>query len=410
MKKYIKIIPLKSIGLSDLSSSEPSDPGNPGSDPLNPSFPSLSPQFSFLKSPLPGYGTSLPATEVEFSFPAEDYKRVQAWFSGDFSHVVNPESATLKKNMRAAVIDTLSRFISASASRNLLTAPCRLGWRYRLFDGSYIYPDAPLLILPEYEAPLLIITGYNLYEKSLHTDITISVNPSSLSFSLAAPQNGGEYKDIIMAVEFFVTRQGSLFSSDAEVVGVRSVITGSGRVRVWSYESIPSDDIEAAVKVDSDFRLVATLSYGDILDGKYDAIMPFPFDAGALGRISSLPKVSFPTKVSSGSESSSSSSSSTLLQGWRPFLHFHTEPLNLGLPENVKSVMDLYLRGVFQREEVEMKLYGSHHREHWRLLAKSRGPYIRGLRRAPYRWFRVEISLPMRRDDFLEALTFTYAK
>lgn len=404
----IPIINLAESGSGDNPSLDPSIPETP----TIPSLPAIAPEYSFEKNSVPGYGTPLPVTDVDFAFPADDQKRVQAWFTGDFSHVTLPESATLKKNMTAAVLGAVNTFINSAISKNLFTAPFMIGYRYRLFDDSLVYPSKPVLLCPTNKAPDLIITGYKVYEKSLHTEVAISHYPGLLRLAVPSPENAEEYRDIITSVEFFITRPVELYASDAQVSGIRSVSVDGERQRVWYYDRCDSEILEAMAKGDSNYRLIGTIPFADIASGKYSALTIFPLEAGALQRFASLTKVTIPASgvTGAGSTGSGNTGGTTGIGGWRPYLHIVTSPLDLGEPEKTKSVSDLYLRGIFQRSEVAMTLYGSHHREGWRLLARSRGPYIRGLRRAPYRWYKVELELPMRRDDLLEALTFRFRK
>lgn len=409
MAKMIKRIPLDSLTLTDLAVSNPSDPENPGENPDIPTLPSLKPSFSFDYDTLPGYGSPLAVTNIDFAFPADDLKRVQAWFSGDFSHVTEPESATLKKNMRSAVLEALDSFISSAVRNNLFTAPFTIGCRYRLFDGSISEAFQPVTIIPVSQSPDIIITGYKIYEKALHTEVSFSRYPGRLLFSVPVPENSSNFKDIITSVEFLITKPVTLYPSDANVSGIRSITINGTRMRSWHYDSYDEQSLLASAMADNDARVVASIPFEDIVSGKYapfgsspdtgsepgeeGMLYPLPMEAGVLQRFSSLPK----------------KAGSTLPGGWRPFLHIATPPLDLGYPENEKSVMELYLRGVFSRPDVVMTLYGSRHREDWKMIARSQGPYIRGLRRAPFRWFKVELSLPMRRDDFLDALTFRFA-
>lgn len=94
-------------------------------------FPDIGPEFI-----LESENASLPTGEVAFAVPADDLPRVRAWFSGEWHDVTMPESVTLHKNMRSAVHDTLNRFFATAKSCNLFTSPFRIGWCYRLFDGS----------------------------------------------------------------------------------------------------------------------------------------------------------------------------------------------------------------------------------------------------------------------------------
>lgn len=395
MPKLLKRIPLSSLDLEDLSSTPVNpDPDNPDSPDYT--LPALAPAFSLSPQ---GEGA---IASVDFTFPAEDYKRVQAWFTGDFSHVTLPESATLKKNMTAAVEDTLDAYISSASARNLFLSPFMLGWRYRLFDASVVAPDEPHLLLPATDILRLIITSYNVYEKALHTAVLFSQSPSQLLFSLPAPENAGDFLNIITDVEFYICAPAQIYSEDFSVSGIRSVTVGDVRQRVWYYSANELEAMKASVEADRNYRLIASIPFSDIAAGRYAAPSPLPIRAGALSKFSSLPKLSAPSASGSGGFTGTG--------GWRPYIHVQTPPLDLALPENEKSVCDLYLRGIFQRDRVTMTLYGSHHREHWRILARSRSPYIRGLRRTPYRWLKVEMELPMRRDDFLEALTFRFYK
>lgn len=390
MSKTLKRIPLSSLDLEDLSTTP--DPENP--DTPDQSLPTLSPLFSIS----PTGETTAPS--VDFAFPADDYRRVLAWFTGDFSHVTLPESATLKKNMTAAVKDALDSYISAAYAKNLFISPFMIGWRYRLFDGSIVSPDQPMLISPAEDVLRLIINSYNIYEKALHTAVTFSLSPVRLLFSLPAPANAEAFLDIITDVEFYICRPADIYPDDFSVSGIRSVTVEGVRERVWYYSANDVEGMKASVSADSNYRLIATIPFSEIATGQYASPSPLPIEAGALTKFTSLPKLS--------ASSVSASGGFTGTDGWRPYLHVQTPPLDLSLPETAKSVCDLYLRGLFQRDLVKMSLYGSHHRENWRLLARAKGPYIRGLRRTPYRWLRVEIELPMRRNDFLDALTFGF--
>ncbi|MDE6835704.1 MAG: hypothetical protein K2J03_01970, partial [Muribaculaceae bacterium] len=72
------IIPLRDLELTDLnSSSSPSDPSDPSDpDPEAPSLPAkpeIHPQFSAVPADVNGYASTLPASIVQFSFPATDH-------------------------------------------------------------------------------------------------------------------------------------------------------------------------------------------------------------------------------------------------------------------------------------------------------------------------------------------------
>lgn len=407
MAKQLKLIPFSSLQMEDISSLP--DPANPsGSDRT---LPALSPSFSLRPQ-----GTQQGETaSVDFAFPADDYRRVESWFTGDASHVTQPASATLKKNMTTAVKAALDSYLSSAASRNLFLSPFVVGCRYRLFDGSVAEASEPLLLSPAEEPLRMVISGYNLYEKALHTAVVFSQSPSQLLFSLPCPADAAEFLDIITDVEFYICAPAALCPADFSVSGIRSVTVGGVRERVWYYSANDIETMKASVAADRDFRVIATVPFADIAAGLHAQPAPLPVAPGALEKFSSLPKLSARRPAASAGTTASAGAVATIpngaftgIDGWRPYLHVQTPPLDLGLPEKAKSVCDIYLRGVFDRDKVVMTLYGSHHRENWRYLARSRGPFLRTCRRAPYRWLRVELSLPFRRDDFLDCLTFKF--
>ena len=406
------IIPLRDLELTDLySSSSPSDPSSPPySDPETPSLPAMPeihPQFSTVPADVNGYASPLPASIVQFSFPATDHERVQAWLTGDFSHVVQPESDTLKKNMTSAVISTLKRFLAAARSQSLLASPFRISWRYRLFDGSATAPadSASEIISPLPRAPYMIITGNHLYETSLQTNIVFSATPARLMCKIPIPLVDESYRDIITAVEICISCQRDILSKDATVAGLRSVTIDGIRQRVWQYESYPEDYLVDAARGDSDMRIVASIPFDKILAGEYSDAVPIPLEAGIFDRFSSLPKA----QAENAKPGEGSGEGVNGIDSWKPFLHASTPALDLNRPELRKTVASVYLNGVFQRQEMKLSLYGSHRREEWHLLAKVRGGAIPSLCRVPFRWLKVEFEVPMRRDDFIDSIIFSFS-
>ena len=408
-----KRVALQGLCLKDLSAANPG--GSPDSV-IPDALPALPVEFSFSVEPLGGFGPAIPEVEIAFSFPADDRPRVEAWFSGDFSHVTLPESATLHKNMTSAVHAALGNYFSNASSRNLFTSPFMIGWRYRLADGSTRQPEPPRLLIPNAEAPLLPVTEWHLLENAVSTRAQVGNAPSRLRYSLPPVDDASPWRGVISSVEFFITRPTPLYDSKGDVSGVKSVMMEGERRRVWQYASYDAESVQAAARADTDFRVIAVLPFAQVAAGAADE--PLPVEAGALIRFGSLPKLTDKGASSGGSTSESGSDSGCRCKGvcicgkgehFRSEVHFETPPLDLGLPEDRKWVESVYLRGVFSRRlPMSLTLYGSQHRDDWRPIGRASGPYLRGIARAGVRWLKVEVELTLRPADTLDALTFEF--
>lgn len=235
MKYNTTRIPLDSLKIKDLSS--PADNGGADSSPglIPAGFPSLDVSFALSGETLPEYGSTLPYGVIEFDISKEDTSRVEAWFTGDYDNVTLPPSATLKKNMTAAVRGFLSNYYSRLRSRNLLGAPFRIGWRYRLFDGSTKRVQEPVLLMPARKAPVIEITDYWIDYASLHTSVVLHTLPAKVSFNIGIPSLPPELAGAVKAIEIFMTKPVTLYSNLCTVSGIRSVMLDDSRIRSWHY-------------------------------------------------------------------------------------------------------------------------------------------------------------------------------
>ncbi len=360
-------------------------------------FPDIGPEFI-----LESENANRPTGEVAFAVPADDMPRVRAWFSGEWHDVTMPESVTLHKNMRTAVHDTLDRFFTTAKSGNLFTSPFRIGWCYRLFDGSVTPLRGIRTLQTISEAPLLEIRSHSLTDKALTTGVDIHCHPSRLYLRVASPEKLDGFRDIITAVEIYATAQTALYDPAGDVAGVRSVADEGERVRCWYYDHYGLEEIALKTESESRFRLLCSISPSAISPTS----APLPLEAGTLSGFEKRNLYRQTSDATGGESGSGNKNNGTPGMGWKPFLNFTTQPLCLGMPETEKRISQVLLRGVFQRNEVKMRLYGSHHRENRHLLASATGPYITGVNAGRHRWFSVSIECPMRKDDFIEALTF----
>ncbi len=401
-------ISFSKISVVDLSSTENyPTPENPGFNPDSPSitFPLLSPTFGFIPAELPGYPGLPPQAEISFVVPADDFPRVKAWFTGNYQGVTLPASPTLNKNMTNAVLGALSTYFANADARNLFTSPFLAMLAYRLSDGSLVKASGQQLLIPNGEAPLLPIKSRTLTEKFITTTVEILNYPSRLTLSVPAIESSEYFRDKINSLEVLITEPTDLYSSSAIVAGIRSVIIDDERCNCWYYAHPDETEVAAAALHSSPFRTIASIPFPDFAGGIQETVITPA--AGALTRFSSLPKA----VPGDGSDykPSDNSVSDSLTTGSSPYINISTEPLDFGFPDSNKRLHRLSLRGIFDRNQIIMKLYGSHHREGWRLIATSRGPYISGLSCTGFRWYRLLIESAMRPGDFLDAITVSFS-
>lgn len=337
-----------------------------------------------------------PESEISFSVTEEDLPRVNAWFTDDYRGVNYPESSLLQKNRKSAVHSALAAYFLAAQASNLFTSPFRIGWRYRLKDGNVGHLHDCGLISTFISAPHLPVMRYSIAEKTLYTRAQIRNVPAKLKFRFALPDDSTAMEIMRNAesIEIFATNPVSLYSTSDGVSGIRTIIIDGEPKRCWHYTSYGEADIILKANQDESFRRICTIS-ADEIEGNQD-FTTIPMSAGTLAEFSKLP----------AAKDSDSSSSPSAPAGNR--LIVRTEPLHLDYPDKCKSIRSIALRGVFPRDKVKMKIYGSIHREDWHLVADSVGPFISGLHGMRWRWLKAEIESPVREGDFFEALSFTF--
>lgn len=334
-----------------------------------------------------------PETEISFAVTEDDLPRVNAWFTDDYRGVSSSESITLQKNRTNAIRTLLSNYFSSAAVANRFTSPFRLGWRYRYKDGSTgAFHDCGVMSVFA-TAPRLPITHYSIEGKTLTTAVQVRNVPAKLRYKFAVTDESAltEILKNVDSIEIFATKPVDLYDPSTDVAGVRSVVVDGTPKRCWHYTSYEESEVLLRAKQDENLRRIGVISFDEI--GKNREFVDLPMSAGTLTAFSKLPAY-----AESGATTPSTPAGSKLL--------ITTSPLHLGYPDDEKRLRCVYLRGVFQRDKVRMRIYGSHHREEWHLIAETAGPLISGLLGMRWRWFMIEIESPIRDGDFFEAITF----
>lgn len=346
------------------------------------------------------YGTShlsmggWPETEISFNFPEDDLQRVNAWFTDDYHNVLSPESAALKKNRATAVLNSLKSYTAAATNGNLFTAPFRIGWRYKLKSGIFSKFYDCGIAASFMQAPLLPVLSASISDKTLYTRVQVRNVPGRLMMRCEAmPEIIGQLRDVVENVEIYATPQTELFDPGAEVTGIRTITVDGMPKRCWYYTRYDKDSVILSTQQNNDFRRICTISFDEIV--KNDTFTPLPLASGTLSDFKKLPK---PEESGNFIPDPPLGSSHTIL----------TEPLDFGFPDDDKSLRSLYIRGIFPRDKIKWRIYGSRHRDKWHQLAEVEGPMLSGFLGMRWRWFRLEIESPYRDEDTFDAITVTF--
>lgn len=357
--------------------------------------------FELLPSTLPEYDYSRyanPATPVSVNIPDADLQIVAAWLGQTTSEAQTPGD-TLVKRMTEAVISRIKDFFTTAARNSFFTRPFRIGYALRLADGTHACATRPVIILPNSRAPIMIVREPRLAGSVLSTVTEIVNTAYCLRMSLPSFDIPDPYSSLATHLDIYATRQCDTLDGDETVSAIRTYSVYGENVPCWHYSRLTEDLVREKTEADNSFRIIGSLPVEDAISGLRDIRLPLNFKN--LDDWDIYPSIKPDDGPGSGQSEDDTASHFRLI----------TVPLDLGLPETRKRIRSVTARGMFPRDMengIEISLYGSHHREKWRLLASARGAHIRLLRAMRNRWFRVEITA--RAGSAFDALTFEVAK
>lgn len=418
MKKRIEFSKIKTFQSKiqgDNSGDE--NPENQGSSTVT--IPEINPEFRLKGETLTGYGPQnaavvtdengsvhsdmggWPEMEMGFTVAESDLPRVYAWFNDRYEGVTEPESATLVKNRRTSLHNALNSYHSAARAAGLFTSPFRIGCCFKLSDGSLTSLKDLGILYTFMTSPVLPIVGNSISDKYLLTRVQLRNIPGRLQLRIPDITAIQAASETIVSVEIFATDQVSTFNTEGSVSGVRTSTIDNMPTRCWQYEKYSRNGVEASVEQSAPFRRIVSIPIDNISD--YSDFTDITLAAGILTSFSKLPNYD---SLKSGSNVGDSGDDNFDNTG---MIRILTEYLHLDYPEDEKSIRSITLRGVFNRNNIRFRLYGSQHREKRILFATARGAYMRGICRTRIRWVQVEIECDIREGDFLEAITFDFS-
>lgn len=330
-----------------------------------------------------------PAVRVALSVPDDDLGLMHGWL-GIAPAVPGTPSDTLVKRMTESVTSMLRKYYADMQAAGLFTSPFRFGHALRRADGSHFARSAVSLMQPDASAPRLPVREAEFSGNNLTSVTEILNSPAELRIAISPFVPSDNLRDATH-LDIVCTRPVGLLRGDEKVSAIRTMTYAGENCRAWYYDRITESDALSAALADSDFRIVASLPLTQLAAG-IDSLR-IPAEGDTLNW-DSLPKLIDP--IPSDPEYKR--------------VRLTTAPLHLGDPESAKRVRALTVRGIFERrfagegDDIEVRLYASHHRERWHLMARSRGPHLRLLRAASFRWWLVEIEA--KKSAQFDALTF----
>lgn len=353
-----------------------------------------------------------PSRELNFAVPAEDTARVNGWVTGDY-HGANPESEKLMKNYQSAVNELLTGYFYTANNHNLFTSPCRLAWCAVYNDGERGRLRELTISLPNIEAPKLPIISMALRDGRFYSNVEIRNVPSALEYYMAFPEDMNLESLGISRIEVYATAQVSVRDPKSEVYGIRGINVDGELRRCWEFDRYSADEIGISCAEDTLYRQISSMESGNLnvfelnsnLFEENSNWQKIPISSGKLTYFNQAKvyKAGYDEKPSTGTPEVPSETEKRVLVS--------TGVICLGEPERDKHLRGVAMYGIFPRMDsgLRFRVYGSHHRENWRLISESHTPYILGLRAAPFRWFKVEVETLLRPGDLLDALTFEYS-
>lgn len=104
-----------------------------------------------------------------------------------------------------AVMGALNKFLVEASSVNRFVQPLMLRWALRLFDGSYVHHSAPVLMVPNSAAPVIMYGEPSTADGAISLPLTIIGRECSLMFRLSGLSQLLKWKDIVRSVDVFVS-------------------------------------------------------------------------------------------------------------------------------------------------------------------------------------------------------------
>lgn len=355
---------------------------------------------------------SHPCIKTKVEVPSSDLDRVRIWFGMPTeSETSAPQASdTLLKRITNNLFSTLNLFEQTCSTQGIFIYPFKIILAWKMSDGSRIQASAEEEFYPSLQAPHLIIHEPNLTETTLSTITEINLTPQRAKITIPPLTPPAEKSEETEALEIIMTPQYPMRDGTETIEGVRSsYLTDDGMpARIWNYQRLEINTVRSNLHAISNYRIALSIPAASVKAGVEIDLTPATDDMDNWKPSSSTTKPGNSDNPDSTEHPDSPVNNTTEPQK----ATFATLPLDLGYPEDKKRVRAVTLRGIFSRDiaDTELRLYASHHRQRWHLIAQSKGAHIRFLIATAYRWWRIEGNAIIPPGGQLDALTFEVKK
>lgn len=318
-----------------------------------------------------------------------------AWRLSDGSHVSPTKPMMMIPNSGAPVVEGSADFTVPTMKMSVIEAACSLRWKLQN-DGEAISPESPVLTSDNQKSPIAGI------------DIFVS-EPVSL-YDPKEPAKGFH--------RFECTNYTRSTGADGST-GDRRIYDGT-IVQGWKAPALEPGYVAYKFNRIKTFRKIAGIDVTDFApSGDFREVM---MDDGSLRVLWALDGYAPEFTIDSDNDTTTQDMTD---DSWKAFVPeewnldggdfttegdwsvFVTRPLKFDVPEERKQVTGVTLRGVYDRRDVSMALYGSENLMDWRLLVRADRGVIAGLWATKSRFFRLAVKTKATSAQYIQALTIT---
>ncbi|MDE6410041.1 MAG: hypothetical protein K2K81_07350 [Muribaculaceae bacterium] len=133
-------------------------------------------------------------------------------------YVTTAEGKAFNNALSNALYAILNKYIKDSTDKGQFVQPFFIRYAYKLFDGSYTMHSAPILMIPNSQAPTIQCESISFSEETAKIINKIACVSCSLLFRINSDLTElMKWKDIVTSLDIFVTPQIYTFNQDGEV-------------------------------------------------------------------------------------------------------------------------------------------------------------------------------------------------
>lgn len=343
-----------------------------------------------------------PLPQIEFGIVREILK---GWHSNPDVYpsktLVASEPSMEYWNKLAAQL--LSQFRNEADLQNLFVAPFYVMAAWKTYEGNYLSPTSPILLVPNSSIPLVTTDG-DTSSRELVFKIAGAIG--RLYYKLKTPETLRDWIGKIESLEIFVSDPLQKYSTYDSLLPSKHISTDN---YCESLDLVSGEITKERICIET-----LSLAWKANLNGhkEIEAIRYYPFGNlplsdmapgdkpiwKAIEKDSLINLTPYPANQSFSYEDilnplfGSGKSEETIIPGKGENVTVVTRPLKLNSGGMLKSVRRVYLRGNFTPSNIKISLYASRDMLKWWCISKRKGGTVIGSSCFSFRFYKLEIS------------------